>query len=30
MINASPSVVASDSITLDVSGEYNIIKFGGT
>ena len=30
VINTSPSVVASDSITLDVTGEYNIIKFGGT
>ena len=27
VINTSPSVVASDSITLDVTGEYNIIKY---
>ena len=27
VINTSPSVVASDSITLDVTGEYGIIKY---
>ena len=30
VISTNPLVVASDSITLDVTGEYNIIKYGDT